>query len=563
MSLVVANAGRAALVALALFTALALRREARVRERAVGLVVEAADVRRLCRRAGCREAAFLERLKALGVSGLALRPEALTVLLASKEVMRFDEEEVAKLKATGVASPEAPLRSGSLFVRDEAVGARLEGAARAQRLRLASGSYGRMRVLELPAGAALEDFSAGYDPGLAAAAAAAGLTPVYRAAASSDLRLALESSVPAGVLLDAPLGRYDPAALAELAAALGARRLAVAVPDGEAAVAASFAAMTTAEVPVDVPLAEFLRRVAGRGAGLAVIRLDPQSSPEAAFDGLRGLARGLRREGTAPAWPSRLFEPRRQGALERAARAAAAFAVVVLGALWSLRQGLAAVRRLVRARLLPEAAPLHEALGGLAATALCVGLSGAVARAFLSGGGRVPGWADAAAGLSCAAGFVGLWLAEPGDQRALARRERGALLRLAAAAAGAAFLIVPPEPVARWAFGLSAMASWRPSWWWAPARWPEIFIGIPALTAGFCLYAESLRPTTAEESAPDPRPWLFAGLAALPGAVLSLTRAGVPFETSLLRSTHSLALGSALGVLLWLGLERRRNRAAP
>ena len=50
MSLVLANAGRAGLLALSVFTALSLRREALERERAAVLVVEASDVRALCAR---------------------------------------------------------------------------------------------------------------------------------------------------------------------------------------------------------------------------------------------------------------------------------------------------------------------------------------------------------------------------------------------------------------------------------------------------------------------------------------------------------------------------------
>ena len=565
MSLVVANAGRAALAALLLFTAASLRRDELSRERAVALVVEAEDVDSICRKAGCRPETFLARLRALGVAGLALRPEPLSRLLQERDVVRFTEEEVSRLKATGIAVPGAPLSPGALFVKDDAGLRRLEAAARAQGVTLEKARYGRMGVLTLPAGLGIESFSAGYAPRWVAAAAGAGLVPVYRVSSTSDLRLSLEAEGPAAVLLDAAESGLDTQARARLREAMAERRLWAA--SNVQGAAASFAAdrlLAPAEVPSSIPLDAFLRLVAGRGPALVVIALDRDSGPEAVVGELRRLSRGLRKEGTAPSWPSGLFEARRPGSAERTLRLLLSFAAAVILPLLAMRQGLAWVRRASRSAILPEASPVREGVFGLGAVAFWACAAGLVLRALSSGVGGgfgLPSWFIAASAVLAGAGFVALWLPDGDCWAALRRADKALVLRLAAAAAGAWLLLSPPAGLRAWALGLGPLAKAHPAWWWAPSRWAEVFIGYPALFIGLCRYAQALGALSGRRAETyDPKAWLFAGLAAPAGLAGAMMNSRIPLASALTHSSYCLAAGLLLGALAYVGLGfRGRN----
>ncbi|MBI5596469.1 MAG: hypothetical protein HY928_10315 [Elusimicrobia bacterium] len=567
MSLVVANAGRAVLAALLVFTAATLRGDERSRERTVALVVEARDAEALCRKAGCRPETFLSRLRALGVCGLAVRPEPLSRLVAARKVVRFSEEEVSRLRSTGVAAPGAPLTPGALFVKDEAVLARIAAAAGAQGVRLEQSRFGRMGVLELPAGVEVSALSAGFDPWWTEAASEAGLVPVYRVSGSPDLRLALGADGPGAALLDAAPDALEPEARAGLEGAMGGRRMWAAA--GRSGGESSFGGdrvLASAEVRSDVPLDAFLRLVAGRGPSLVVVGLDPQAGPDAAVAALRRLSRGLRAEGTSPAWPSGLFESRRLGKPERAARLLAGFAAAVLFPLLAMRQGLAAARWASRASFLPEASPIREAALGMGVAAACACAGGLVVRALCSGigvGFGPPPWFSAASAALAGAGFIALWLPDEESWGGLRRGDRALLLRLFAAAAASGFVLFPPDAVRAWAFGLGPLASLRPAWWWAPARWAEMLVGYPALFVGFCRYAETLAAVSGRRTgARDPRAWLFAGLAAPLGLSGALLNARIPLGSVLVHSTHCLAAGAALGALVYLAAGiRGRNQA--
>lgn len=569
MSLLVANAGRAALAALLVFTAVTLGRDERSRERTVALVVEARDVSALCRKAGCRVETFLARIRALGVSGLALRPEPLSKLVAGRKVVRFSEEEVSRLKATGMAVPGAPLSPGALFVKEDSVLERIEAAGRAQGVGLEKTRYGSMSVLTLPAGADLDSFSAGFDPWWAGAAAAAGLTPVYRVSGSSDLRLALDADGPSAALFDAPPAALARDVRADLDEAMSARRMWAALkPEGQDPSFGSDRVLAQAEVLSDIPLDAFLRLVSGRGPSLVVVVFDPQAGPDAAVGELRSLSRGLRREGTAPAWPSGLFEPRRPGRAERALRLVMAFAAVVFFPLLAVRQGLGAARWASRASFLPEASPVREGLLGLASVAIWASAGGLVLRALCSGvlgGLGQPSWFAAASGVLAAAGFLALWLPDEEARADLRRGDRKLLIGLAAAAAAAWLVLRPPSALQGWAFGLGPLAAARPAWWWAPARWAEMFVGFPALFVGLCRYAQTLKAVSGRRAvAHDPRPWLFAGLAAPLGIAGALMNARMPLGAVLLHSSHCLAVGAALGALAYMGLGiRGQNPPGP
>lgn len=553
MSLVLANSGRAALLALLAFTALALRREALERERVAVLAVEAADVRALCARAGCREGVFYERLRHLGVSGAVLAAEPLTRLVDAKAVLRFSAEELARMKEAGVAASEAPLAPGALFVKDEAVRRRLEAAALAQDAALRQSRWGRMSVLELPDTASADGFSAGFDPASAGAAADAGLTPVYRVQTTSDLRLAVDAG--GAALLEREPGAYEAAARGSLEEALAERRLWAALPSG--APAAGLACGTgrllaAGEMPASAALSRLLSVVEGEGTALVVLRLDPALAPEAAAAELRRLARGVRARGVGTSWPVGQDDRRRPGRAERAARAALAFGACVLGAVWAMRRAVSAARAAAGAAWLAEASPLREAAAGCAAAALAAAAAGAVAHAATAESGPgMPAWSGGAAAAVAALGFAGLWLSDAGDWKALRSRERGLWVKVLAAAAFVWFLACPPEALARSGFGLSWLAALRPGWWWTAGRWQEILVGWPALFIALCVYTES-------ES--DARPWLFAGLAGPAGAALALSRARVPYLPLLSQSAQAAALGLLLGALLWAAWSWRRAR---
>lgn len=306
MSLVFANAGRAALLALLAFTGLSLRREALEAERVAVLAVEAADVGGVCARGRCREGVFYERLRHLGVSGVVVRSEPLSRLVGDKEVVRFSASELERMKEAGLAASDAPLAAGALFVKEEAVRRRIEAAALAQDASLGQSRWGRMAVLVLPADTSPEAFSAGFDPGSVRAAADAGLTAVYRAAATSDLRLAVDAPSPAAVLLDLSPVAFDAAARGALEDALEARSLWAALPVGASVAGLSRGTgriLAAGEMPSSAPLSRLLSIVEGEGAALVVLRLDPAMGPDVAAAELRHLARGVRARGVGTAWP--------------------------------------------------------------------------------------------------------------------------------------------------------------------------------------------------------------------------------------------------------------------
>ncbi|TBR25035.1 hypothetical protein EPO15_02905 [bacterium] len=553
MSLVLANAGRTALLALFAFTALGLRREALERERAAVLAVEASDVRALCARAGCREAVFYERLKHLGVSGVVLRSEPLERLVDSKEVLRFSASELARMKEAGLAASAAPLAPGALFVRDEGTRRRLEEAALAQDAALRQGRWGKMAVLELPGESSADGFSAGFDPASARAAAQAGLTAVYRAATTADLRLAVDADGPAAVLLDRDPSAFQAAARGALEDALAERRLWAALPSGAAASGLARGTgrlLAAGEMPASAPLSRLLSVVEGEGTALVVLRLEPALDPAASAAGLRRLARGVRSRGVGTAWPVGQDDRRRPGSAERAARAALAVAACVLGAVWGMRRAVAAARTVSTEAWLAEAAPLREAAVGCAAAALCAAAAGAVSHAAMAEAGPgAPSWSGAAVGLVGALGFAGLWLSDAGDWKALRGGDRGLWLRVGAAAALVWFLASPPAAAGA---SLSWLSALRPGWWWMPGRWQEILVGWPALLIGLCVYTDSDA---------DARPWLFAGLAGPAGAVLALSRARVPYVPLLSQSAQAAALGLLFGSALWAAWSARRPSA--
>lgn len=555
MSLILANAGRAALAALLAFTVLGLRREALESERAAVLAVEAEDVGRLCARARCREGLFYERLRHLGVTGVVLRSEPLSRLVSEKAVLRFSASELERMKEAGLAASDAPLAPGALFVREEAVRRRLEAAALAQDAALRQSRWGRMAVLELPAEASPEAFSAGFDPASARAAADAGLTAVYRAGSTADLRLTIDAPGPAAALLEREPAAFDAAARGALVDALAERRLWAALPAGAAAEGLARGTgrlMAAGEMPAAAPLGRLLSVVEGEGTALVVLRLDPALGPDVAAAELRRLARGVRARGVGTAWPVGQDDRRRPGGAERAARAALALTACVLGAVWAMRSAVASARSVSASGRLREASPVREAAVGCAAAALCAAAAGAVSHAAMAEAGPgAPVWSAAAVAAVAALGFSGLWLSDAGDWKALRSRDRGLWAKLLGAALLAWFLCSPPEALGRSGFGLSALSSLKPGLWWAAGRWQEILVGWPALFIGLCLYVESDA---------DARPFLFAGLAGPAGAVLALSRARVPYLPLLSQSAQAAALGLLLGAALWAAWSARRAR---
>lgn len=555
MSLVLANAGRAALLALLAFTALGLRREALERERAAVLAVEADDVRALCAKAGCREAVFYERLRHLGVSGAVLRSEPLKRLVEAKEVLRFSVSELERMKDAGLAARDAPLAPGAVFVRDEVTRRRLESAALAQDAALKQGKWGKMSVLELPGESTADSFSAGFDPASARAAADAGLTAVYRVATTADLRLAVDAAGPAAALLDREPATFESAARGALEEALSERRLWAALPPGASAVGLARGTgrlLAVGEMPADAPLSRLLSVVEGEGTALVVFRLDASMDPNAAAAELRRLARGVRARGVGTAWPVGQDDRRRPGRAERAARGALAFAACVLGSVWAMRRAVAAARAVSEASWLQEASPAREAAVGCAAAALCAAAAGAVSHAAMADAGPgAPAWSGAAVAAVGALGFMGLWLSDAPSWKALRAAEGALVAKAAAAAALVWFLASPPEALARVGFGLSGLSAVRPGWWWVAGRWQEILVGWPALFIGMCVYTES------DE---DARPWLFAGLAGPAGAALALSRARVPYLPLLGQSAQAAAFGLLIGAALWAVWSARRTR---
>lgn len=582
----------AVLWALAAFTGLTLGAQWRGRERTAAVLLDAREVRALCSAEGYPESSFWERARAMGVAGVLLRPVTLGEHLASGEVLRFGPEEIEKLKATGVAARDAPLKAGALWVRDPRLVRALEESADAHGVDLYSERHGRMHVVELKGIERPDAFPVGYDLDAHRPIAGKGLIPVYFVRSGPELALALSHEAPAGlgtVADKAGGGGAAPAAflvgpgyehpatgsLSELRERLGHRRGWLLLADGSAEGLGSLSParrarllpglglsrsriLAAGELAPDAGLAGALAQAeAGRPVMLARL---PEKGLEAGLDGLRLVLRSLRERGFAPRFPESLHEARPVEREERWARLALALILTAAGPILAVRTAVRALRRFLGR--VPEAAPFLEAAAGLGAAFVVqagAGLAVHALRDFPAWrlGAGSPWWGAAGEGAALAAAFAALYFPRPREFLDQVRSPGGgrALASAALAAAAAALLWQgwPGDPQ-DW---LGPFAARRPDLWWVPGRWREWLVGWPCLFAGLCLLVRRLSAAPGE--VPSPRGWLLAGMLAPVGMAGHLGGAGVPFDAALAQAAWCVLAGAPAGLLILVlaGLTRK------
>ncbi|MFH1724093.1 MAG: hypothetical protein ABII00_05660 [Elusimicrobiota bacterium] len=592
------NWKKAGVLLIGVFTAVALFSDRRARESGAALALEVREARALWEASGYPETYFWERARALGIAGAVLRTEPLGRHLRSGEVLRFSTGEIEKLRATGVAAPQAPLKPDALWMKDDALFARLMGWARAHGIALSAQRYGDMHVVEPPGGMKPEALSVGYDPAVADAVSRQGLTPVYFVVSEPELRLARGAGGPAALLIPPGYGVPEtspgprgpvpettpgraPAWVAERLAdrslwlaflktegGTDGRRVRVAFLQGVGGPSPRM--LTAGEIPPGAGLATLLREISGGGNRLVVAHLDPSLGIEENLGWLRSLLKGMRSGGYPPTLPSGLHEARRVSAGEWGARFSLGSLLTVIGPLLALRWGLKVLRSMHRAGRLPEAAPFREAVSALAAAAGAGAALGLGAYALLAvAAWRLEAtslcWGPAAPATTLLLASMAMFLPEAGDLPRLIRRPWVPLSRALPVLAVAALLLSPPGWLRRWGpeGWLECLAAWRPAWWWAASRWRELFVGYPCLFVGLCVYFQRLDAGGAAVSrgAPaDPRIWLLFGMFALLGLAEVLAGARTPFELALLHTGTCAALGVALGLVVLAGRGAVRYR---
>lgn len=455
--------------------------------------LEASVVTALAAESGAVEKDIWERAKAIGVGAAVLREETLADLAARGEVLAFGRAEIEKWKALGLVAQGAPLKPGSLWVKEPAVLERLLAAAERRGEDVSTAAAAGYAVLEFGEGPSLSR-SAGIDPAA----------------------LKLVKSLGLSVVLDdfQETEGWSPRLLGP-----------------------------------EARLPAALRAVYSHPARLLVVRLEPSLGVEKNLERLRALIKPLRERAvevggvpSGPAPPTGL------------PRVVLAWLVLALGPLLCARAGLEAFRK-VRGWVLehkPVAAPVPELAAGIvgaSGAAMGLGLLAAVAL----GPGLLEPLPYAAAALVAPA-LVGVAALYPLDgRRKLGGRPVTVRDALAwAAAAALVCLLLKPRATLE-AAGLWEAARWLGEtseglWWWR-WRWRELAAGYPALLQALYLLERRLDCPGCLKDQPlsDPRPWLLVGLLGPAGTIAAVAHPGAPLGMALWQSVVTLVLGLALG----------------
>ncbi|MEK9143981.1 MAG: hypothetical protein AAB339_00040, partial [Elusimicrobiota bacterium] len=292
------------------------------------------------------------------------------------------------------------------------------------------------------------------------------------------------------------------------------------------------------------------RELAGRGADLLLVSLDPARSVENNLDAVRSLLRGLREEGRLPGLPKRMGSGP-VAPWEGLARLALACLLAVFGSIAALRNGLDALRWARGVPHPPQSSPLLEALLGFTAALGTAALVGLAVHAVLPG----RSWMELRAMPFEAAVLAAAFLM--GGASLFPSRGRGASPGLSGRVLAGAlfcfalFLLLSPAwtPMAPGSEGPVRLLWAGRRRWWLALRWREAFIGLPCLFAGFWVYMDRVERA---------KPWLILGLLSLAGTVLSFSLA-VPFELSLLHTLQAGLLALPVGLaLVWLRVRAAR-----
>jgi hypothetical protein len=484
----------------ALLWAAAERRPSR---RRVLPALEASSVAAIASESGYAEKDIWERAKAIGVGAAVLREETLADLAARGEVLAFGKAEIEKWKALGLVAQGAPLKPGSLWVKDPAVVERLLAAAERRGEGVSTAAAAGYIVLEFAEGPSLAR-PAGIDP------------------ASLKLIKSLELSIVLDDLEETE--GWSPRLLG-----------------------------TQARLPA------VLRAVYSHPARLLVIKLDPVLGVEKNLGRLRGLIKPLRERGVEVGGPAPSVSPK-----PGLARLALAWLILALGPLLCARAGLESFRR-IRGWVLenkPIAAPVPELAAGIAGGAAAAMILGLLAALAFGPGMLDPlPYAAAAFVVPAIVGVAALYSFD--GKRKLGGRPvtvRDVLAWLGAAAL--VCLLLKPraalEAAGLWEAAAFLGETSESLWWWR-WRWRELAVGYPALLQALYLLERRLDCPGCLKDQPlsDPRPWLLIGLIGPAGTIAAVAHPGAPLNMALWQSVQALILGllfggGLIGLRVWL-----------
>lgn len=523
------SARRSALLALGLAAAFALALSAADdsdSSRVVVPAMEADDAAALSAQAGIKPADFWERVRAMGVSAVVLRPQSLDEAVRRGEILRFDRAEVERWKAAGLLSPSSTLKPDTFWTRDERLFEQLLQAVISRGVSPTTGTLAGFHLIQIPEGSELPSLR-GYDP--ARVTAAEGLTPVYA-----------ETGVPLGAV---GFKRREGRLLGETRQPGETYDLALE--------AASWRAGSSRGA--------LLRAALGRPRRLLVVRLDAGKPLEANLDAARAALRDLAARG-APVGSAERAQAKAESSPWKGPLArAAVWLLGILGPLFAARGGLVVLRKLREevARRWPVASPVAQLSGGLASTTLFAVAVGLVAHACAGAAGAPLSqrWTFVSLAAPLAIALLTLYTIDFDEWRKhLAKPATyGALLALALVALAALLLLQP-----RWLLhrahlwpALRAVGARLPGVWWWPWRWREMLVGVPCLMQAMFLINWRLEcPDCASlPAAPvnDPRGWFLLGLLAPIGVVVALGQGAQPVGLALVHTACSLLLGALLG----------------
>lgn len=572
------KAGLACILVFALFQ---LARDWKTRQSAVTLALVPEEVAAAASRSGYPEDDVWERARTIGASAVVAAPQPLGVLIDRGEIVHFSRAEAEKWAAAGLVAPGTPLKANTLWSRRRDVLLQAVGAARSWGTTVSTQTFAGMLIAQLPADADPRTLPAGLDAGVRRVLGAFGLSVVVRCLSTEDLARAwaLPDVLKGAVfLLDfaPPPSRHEGEDLRDLllATARSAPRAQLGLRGQGASLWAAYAPQLSGAVGVSEAVLEdgtqaLWRAVSGDGARVLIVRMDSQAGAEANLIRLRRWAQELQAAGRE------LGAPQASGAdsepLAFRLRHAIALLLAALAPLWAMRWGLETVRRSAAERgrrggepWWAAASPIPELAAGLAVLLWASEAAGLAAHALLGApqwrlgvlrGFWTP-WVYAAPLLLSAGALFPEALAPPAEWAVRLRRPLTGLDGLRAAAAlGLLVLLTAPHVL-----GPAATAAGGLLPWWVLRFWRLAIIGVPSLTVGLWLHLRRLDLDHGKTPrAPDPRPWLLAGLLGPVGTIHELGLARAPFETAAALAAAAWGLGAGLAVLALAVLSLREK----
>ncbi len=497
--------------------------------RLVLTALDSQEVAALCAKEGLPLSDFWQRAEVMGLGGVLIREEPLSVVASRGGLLMFSRDEVEKWRAAGLVSPSMPLKASVVWVKDpEVLEQVLQGAARygvAVTTSVQSG-YHLVRFPEtMAASGSLSGAAIGvYDPDIIKSLDGRSLTRVY---------------APAG----GPEGRLG--------------TVAVTLSDGQSR------PLEARALPVDAPLPRLLQGVYSHPARLLLLRL-ADGGVEANFDKLRGMLQELKRRDVPLSLPAQAPAPGMT--LDLPQRRLLWALLLLFGAFGPLLAARASLTVLKRTRVLfmahwPVATPVVQLAAGAVAAGAGAVIVGLAARCcFDSLGHLAPSWRWAHAALIAPLVVALLTLytidLEEWRKTLASPTTYGKLLELLLLAAAAGLAVAPRKVLAGFgwqALPLRLQAAALLPWWWS-WRWREIIVGWPCLLQAFFLinWRMDCPDCASLENQPlgDPRTWFMLGLLAPIGVVIAVGQELAPRTLALAQTGWAMLAGLLIGAVL-------------